>query len=347
MEVLLFLPLILSFAITFLVMPSWIRRAKNAGLEGKDINKYEKPRVAEAGGIVVLAGFTLGLLVYIAIITFNFSSTDHLIEILALLTVILILAFIGLIDSLFAASSNSAVNQHILGWRRGLSKKYRLVLCLFAAIPLMVINAGHSTLAFPIIGNINLGLIYPLFLIPIGIAGASTTFNFLAGFNGLESSQGIIIIGALSVVAYFTGNSWLALIGVVMVLALLGFWIFNKYPARVFPSDVLTYPMGGMIAIMAILGNMEKIALFFFIPYVVEVILKSRGRLVKQSFGKPNKDGSLDMPYDKIYGLEHFAIFCLKKIRGKVYETEVVYFINIIQILIIAIGFIVFRESIF
>jgi hypothetical protein len=68
---------------------------------------------------------------------------------------------------------------------------------------------------------------------------------------------------------------------------------------------------------MAILGNMEKIAIFFFIPYIVEVILKSRGRLKKESFAKPNKDNSLEMPYNKIYGLEHFAIWALKKIKNR------------------------------
>jgi UDP-N-acetylglucosamine--dolichyl-phosphate N-acetylglucosaminephosphotransferase len=195
----------------------------------------------------------------------------------------------------------------------------------------------------------SIGLLYPLIIIPIGIIGASTTFNFLAGYNGLEAGQGILIISALSLVSYFTGTTWLALIGLCMVLSLLAFWIFNKYPAKVFPGDVLTYPVGGLIAILAILGNFEKIAIFFFIPYIFEVILKSRGKLTKQSFGKPNKDGSLEMLYDKIYGLEHLAIFLLKKLKrdGKVYEKDVVIAIHAFQIVIILLGFIIFRNSIF
>jgi len=334
MELLLIIPLLVAFFVTFLILPAWIKRAKKFGLVGSDMNKYKKTSVAEAGGIAVITGFVLSVLLYIAIKTFYIKSNENVIEIFALLVSILMLAFIGLMDGL-------------LGWKIGLRKRFRIILCLFAAVPLMVINAGYSAVLLPIVGHINLGLIYPLILVPIAIVGTSTTFNFLAGFNGLESSQGILILSGLSMVAYFTGYPWLTLVGFCMVLSLMAFWIFNKVPAKAFPGDVLTYPVGGMIAIIAILGNMEKIAIFFFIPYIIEVILKLKGRLVKQSFGKPNKDDSLEMPYNKIYGLEHFSIWFLKKFNDKVYERNVVVFINIIQIAIILLGFLIFRQNIF
>lgn len=336
MELILILPPIIAFIVAFFTLPSWIRGAKNAGLEGKDINKHENPPVAEAGGVVVIAGAIIGILIYVALKTFYFKSPNNLIEIFAIICSIMMLAFIGVIDD-------------ILGWKIGLGKKVRLVLCIFAAIPLIVINVGSTNISIPFLDVVNLGLIYTLVLIPIGIVGASTTFNFLAGYNGLESSQGIILLAALSIVAFFTGQSWLALIGLCLVASLIAFYFFNRFPAKVFPGDVMTYPIGGMIAIMAIVGNMEKIAIFFFIPYILEVILKSRGRLNKQSFGKPNRDNSLEMPYDKIYGMEHFSIWFLKKIKKdrKVYEKDVVYFINLIQIAIIILGFIIFRNAIF
>jgi len=329
MNVLLLLPVIVAFLITFLVLPFWIKRAFRFGLVGKDMNKYNKPKVAEAGGIGAMAGFLLGVLFYVALKTILFNSRSNLIEIFALTTSILMLAWVGVIDG-------------FLGWRIGLSKKSRIILCLFAAIPLIVINAGHSIIDVPFLGIINLGLLYPLIFVPLGIVATSTTFNFLAGFNGLEAGQGIIIIGGLSLVAYITGSSWLALIGLCMVFALLAFLNFNWFPARVLPGDVLTYPVGGLIAIMAILGNFEKIAIFFFIPYIIEVVLKLRGRLIKQSFGKPNKDGSLDLAYNKIYSLNHVAILILKKWKKKAYEKEVVYLIWIFQMIIIVLGFLIF-----
>ncbi len=174
--------------------------------------------------------------------------------------------------------------------------------------------------------------------------GATTVFNFLAGFNGLEAGQGILILSALAIVTYITGSSWLTVVTLCLVVSLFAFYIFNVNPARVFPGDVLTYLIGAAIAVIAVLGDAEKIALFFFIPYFLEMILKLRGKLEKHSFGKPNPDGSLEEPYAKIYGLEHLAIRILKKIKPnkKAYENEVVYLINAFQALIIIIGFILF-----
>jgi UDP-N-acetylglucosamine--dolichyl-phosphate N-acetylglucosaminephosphotransferase len=330
----LFIPLIASFFITLFFLPSWINRARTAGLTGKDMNKYHGKEVAEAGGVTVIAGFIFGLLLFIAIKTFNFQTNDKVVEIFALLSCILIVAFIGLIDG-------------VLGWKKGLGRKIRVFLVFFAAIPLMVINAGEPKISLLSFNTLNLGIIYPLIFIPLGIIGASTTFNFLAGFNGLEARQGILILSALAVVAYLTDKGWLAVILACMVSALCAFLIFNSYPARVFPGDVLTYAIGALIAAAAIVGNFEKFAVFIFMPYIAEVLLKLRGKLKKESFGLPNKDGSIDLKDEKVYGLEHIAIKILKKQKSKVYEKDVVLFINIIQILFIIIGFLIFRKYIF
>lgn len=329
MEPLIIITIFISFFCTYLAMPFWIKKAKQIGLLWEDMNKYQKEKnVAGSGGIIVVVGAIIGIFMYIAIQTFYFKSLDGIsIKIFAMTITLLLVAGIGLIDDLF-------------GWKKGgLSKRSRIILVFLAAIPLMVINAGESNVL-----GIELGILFPLLVLPIGIIGATTTFNFLAGFNGLEARQGILLIGAMSLVTYLTGNSWLSVIGLCLIVSLVAFYIFNANPARVFPGDALTYAVGASIACMAILGNAEKIAIFFFIPYLLETILKLKGRLKKQSFGKPNPDGSLELPYDKIYGLEHFAIWILKRIKSskKVYENDVVTLINLFQIFIIIFGFILF-----
>jgi UDP-N-acetylglucosamine--dolichyl-phosphate N-acetylglucosaminephosphotransferase len=330
MELMLILPIISSFLIALFCLPIWIKKAKSEGLSGKDMQKVDKEEVAEAGGVCAVMGFIFGSLIYIGIRTFIFGSYNHAMEIFCLLSVILIISFVGFTDD-------------ILGWKKGLSKFSRVLFLAFAALPLLAINAGQT------ISGTNLELVYPLFLVAIGVIGASATFNFLAGYNGLETCQGIIIVSALSIVTYITGDRWLSVIGMIMVAGLFAFYIFNKYPAKVFPGDILTYPVGALIAIMAILGSIEKIAIFFFIPYILETILKIRGKLKKESFAKVNQDGSLEMPYDKIYGLEHLAIYLLKKIKPskKVYEKDVVRLINLFQILIVIVGFIIFKVDVF
>ena len=328
MKIVFLIIIFVSFFCTYLILPPWIKKAHLNGLTGKDMHKTDKRKLAEGGGLSVLTGVSLGILLYIALNVFYFNDDGKLIYIFALLSVLLISSIVGMVDDL-------------LGWKKGLSRKIRIIIILFAAVPLMVINAGNSTMNILFFGPVNFGILYPLLIIPIGILGATTTFNFLAGYNGLEASQGIIILSALAIVTYLTGNAWLSLIALFMVASLIAFYIFNTFPARVFPGDVLTYSVGALIASIAILGNIEKIAIFFFIPYMIETGLKLRGKLVKESFAKVNKDGSLEMPYKKIYGLEHLAILILKKYKPskKVYEKDVVYLINGFQIFIIVLGF--------
>ncbi len=337
MEPILFISIFISLILTILILPKWIKKCKQAGILWEDMNKPGYPKnVASSGGIVVVLSFTVGVLSYIAIRTFFIDSINGIIlKIFALISVILILAIIGLVDDL-------------LGWRHeGLSKRFRIFLAFMASIPLIVINVGVTNINLPFLGVIELGLLYPLILIPLGVAGATVTYNFLAGFNGLEAGQGIIILSFLSLIAYVTGSSWLALISLIMIGSLIVFYFYNKYPAKVFPGDSLTWALGALIAIMAILGNFEKIAIFIFIPYILETILKLRGRLKKHSFANPNKDRSLEMPYNKIYGLTHLSLFILKKFKKKVYEQDVVYLIFIFQIIICLIALIIFGEVLF
>jgi len=333
MEKILFSSLLIGFLVTLFFTPLWIKKAKKIGLIWEDMNKLGHPKnVAGSGGLIVIFGFVFGVLSYIAIKTFVLETDITTVEIFALLSTVLIAGIIGFVDDIF-------------GWvQGGLSAKFRIFLLLLSAVPLMVINAGESTMM-----GINLGLIYPLIFIPIGIIGAAATFNFLAGYNGLETSQGILVLSALALVTWFTGNSWLSIISLIMVSCLFAFYLFNHYPAKVFPGDVMTYSLGALIASIAILGNIEKIAVFFFIPYIIETGLKIRGKLKKESFARIHEDGSLENRYEKFYGLEHIAIHILKKIKksGKVHEKDVVRMINLFQIIVIALGIILFRNSIF
>ncbi len=336
MEELLFLPVFASIIITLVFLPAWIRKARQINLVWEDMNQYGHPKnLPGAGGIIVLMAFVLSVLIYVAIKTFILKTNLTSMETFALLTTTIIAGIIGFVDD-------------ILGWvRGGLRKRLRVILVIMAAIPLMVINAGESSINLPILGLVNTGWVYPLILIPIGVAGVTTTYNFLAGFKGLEAGQGIIILTFLSLIAYLTDSSWLALIGLCMVASLIVFYFFNIKAATILPGDALTYSVGALIASMAIIGNFERIAIVVFLPYITEFILKLRGKLKKQSFGIPNKDGSLEMPYDKIYGLTHVSLFILKKLKKKVYEKDIPRFIFCIQIILCLLALIIFRNSLF
>ena len=221
MEFTILIGILASVFIGLIFLPKWIKKCNEVGLLWEDMNKFNNPKnVAASGGIVVVMAFVFGVLIYVAIRTFVFQNSEDInLRIFSLLSVVLILAIVGLVDDL-------------LGWKHGgLSARFRIFLAFVAAIPLIVINAGYHTIALPYLGIMELGVLYTFVAIPLGIAGAATTYNLLAGFNGLESGQGIILLSFLSFVAYKTGSSWLAVIGLIMVASLFIFYLYNKYPA--------------------------------------------------------------------------------------------------------------------
>ena len=316
-------PIGIAFLCTLYILPYWIKRAKQSGLTGKDMHKLNSPTVANLGGVPVIIGFLIAVMFYIGMETFWFKQTSKNLEMMAAISTILITTIFAFIDD-------------ILGWKIGIKQWQKPIIILLAALPLAVVNSGQSIIALHFIGLLNLGILFPIVLIPIAVTGTSNGFNMLAGYNGLEAGMGILLLTTMGFVAWLNKASWVTMMALCMVAALIAFYIFNKHPAKVFPGNILTYSVGSLIAVVAIMGNMERIALILFIPYFIELFLKARGKFRKESFAKLLPDSSLMAPYNKFYGLEHIAVALQRGIRGKAYEREVTYTIFLIELVIIA-----------
>lgn len=328
-QILTVLAISLSFLITYFILPYWIKRAHLAKLAAIDVHKFDRRQVAEVGGLAVLGGFLIGILSYVGTKVFYYQFYENLSIVFATLTALLIAAIIGLVDD-------------ILGWKIGLRARYKVAITFFIALPIMVINSGQPTMFIPLLGITDLGLLYPLLLIPLALIGTSNGFNMIAGYNGLEAGLGIIILSTLGLLMYFLEESFIAVFAFTMVAALFAFWLYNKYPAKVFPGNTLTYIVGSLIGIIAIWGNIEKFALLLFIPYFLELALKLRGRLLKESFGQIKKDGTLRLRYEKLYGLEHVAIVVLEKCGLQTTEKNVVYSLYLFQLCFAALTLVYF-----
>jgi len=67
-EILLLFSLVISFLLTILVLPYWIKKTHQIGFLWEDMNKYKHSKnISASGGIVVVIAFVLGVLYYIAI----------------------------------------------------------------------------------------------------------------------------------------------------------------------------------------------------------------------------------------------------------------------------------------
>jgi len=306
--IILIVSMLASFITTFFITPYFIRFLKAAGIIGLDLQKRDKPQLATSGGICVAFGVLAGLLAYIGFQTFIFGAQAWLIPLLAVTSSVLIVMFVGFLDDLNVklTTVKTKEGQDI---RVGFPQWIKPLLTLPAAIPLMAINAGETSMAIPFIGRVPFGIFYPLLLIPLGIVATSNMVNLLAGFNGLEAGMGIVYLSGLGISALLNDRTSGAVTFLVTFTALIGFIRYNWYPARILPGDSLTYLLGSIVASGVIVGNMEKNGLIVMLPFIIEFFLKLRVKFNASCLGKLREDGKLDPPYGrKIYSWTHAAM---------------------------------------
>ncbi|MBW3015839.1 hypothetical protein KY330_05420 [Candidatus Woesearchaeota archaeon] len=308
-----------GFAVTFLVLPRGIKYLSSIGLDVKDMGKKHQPLVPISGGTIVMIGLFIALLFYIFIKTFILKDEASNAIILASICAMVIIAFIGFMDDLSIRETKKGLYVGLKRWQKPL-------LTLPAAIPLMVIKAGFSTMTVPFIGSVDFGLLYPLLLVPIGVVGAANMVNLLEGFNGMGAGMGIVYTLSLGLYAYVNGRTDAAVIAFAVLGTLVAFFIFNKVPAKVLPGDSLTYLLGAAIVSIAVVGNIEKAALIVSIPFIVEFFLKLRSRFKAQTYGKVTDDGKIKSIYERIYSIPHFFTR-----SGRFTEKQVVAFMILIQ----------------
>ena len=321
----LIIAMLVSF-LTTLYATSWlIRYLKRIDLVVPDVHKENKPLVPISGGLAVMAGLFAGLMTFIFFETFFPSETNllsqnghSLLLVFAAATSVLIITFVGFVDDIIIERS-----KHESG---GLKQWQKPLLTLTAALPLMVVNAGTSRMMFPFFGYVDTGILYPLLLVPIGVVGAANMVNILEGFNGIAAGMGLIYTLSLGLYAYAHGSYIAALFAFMAFSALAAFFIYNKCPARILPGDSLTYLLGSVLAIIAIVGNIEKVTLIISTPFIIEGLLKLRGGFKKKSIGYC-KDGKVFSNYEKVYSLPHILTR-----TGKFTEKQVVWFLMAIQL---------------
>lgn len=301
--------IVAGFTTTFALTPLAIRFLRDSGIVGIDQQKEDKPVLPTSGGIAVLFGFLVALTLYMGAKTFLPNTTPLQEDVLlAALSSTLIIALIGLVDDIHVKHEAETVKnneQLSVGFQRWWVKP---LFVLPAALPLMVVKAGHSTMTLPVVGPVEWGILYPLVLVPVALVAVSNATNMLAGQNGLEATLGIMLFLGLGVFTYLQGQVEGALISFAMMSALMGFFYYNFYPASILPGDSLTYAIGAAFAAALIIANVETFAIVIFLPWIVEAFLKLRSRFEAASLGELQADGTLKPMHDKIYSLTHLMM---------------------------------------
>ena len=271
-------------------------RLKARGVLGRDLNKPDKPEVAEMGGIAAVVGVFAGVGVLVAL-----DGIDNIDLLNVSLSAALGAAFVGMLDDLF-----------------DLRQRHKAILPFLIALPFAA--SADQRVVIPHIVELEFGP-WMILVAAFAVTCAANAANMLEGFNGLGTGLGIIMSLTLILLSIQHDRMDGVYLLVPLVGALTAFLWFNKYPAQVFPGDTMMLFMGASLAIAGILSNIEVQTAFIFIPMIIEFFLKLRGYFEGENYSKSTANGYLEYQ-GKIESLTH--IF-MKHMR--VNEKELVAFI--------------------
>ena len=116
----------------------------------------------------------------------------------------------------------------------------------------------------------DLGMLFIPFVFVV-ILGTVNGVNFTDGLDGLASSVTVLVATFFTVIAFFEGSD-VSPITTAVIGSLLGFLVYNVYPAKVFMGDTGSLALGGFVAATAIMLKMPLFILLVGIIYFVEVL---------------------------------------------------------------------------
>lgn len=255
------IPVIISFAISALLGPviiPWLRKLKASQTERTEgvQSHLAKAGTPTMGGIIFLIAVTVTSLIYV-------KDYPNIIPVLFLT---LGFGLIGFLDDYLKV---------VLKRSDGLLPKQKmagqLIVTAIFAFYLIRFTDVELTLLVPFSGGYewNIGwLAIPLLF--VAVIGTVNGVNFTDGLDGLASSVTIMVATFFSVVAVGT-KSGIEPITCAVVGALMGFLLFNVYPARVFMGDTGSLALGGFVAGAAYMMKMPLFIILVGLVYLIEV----------------------------------------------------------------------------
>lgn len=234
-----------AFIVTFAVTPIVAWAMKKRGIVGRDIHKLTKTEIPEMCGLAIIAGLA------VATLLFALVSPSGVREAAAFIGTVLIAGAIGVVDDL-----------HPLG------AKAKPILTAFAGLPIIILGTYVPYPDVPFVGHVRLTIVYPI-LIVVAIAVTSNSVNMMDVMNGSMPGTVAIISFTMTVVLLWGAETRTAALASGLLGAMLAFFYFNRFPARVFDGDTGSLSVGAAVGALAILGRIEAVALVALIPQIM------------------------------------------------------------------------------
>ncbi len=255
------LPVLIAFALSAIMGPLVIpilRRMKMGQTEREEgvQSHLKKTGTPTMGGVIILAS---------VVVTSAFYIKDYP-KIIPILFVTVGFGLIGFLDDYLKVvlkRSDGLFPMQKMALQILVTAIFAFYLVKFTDVPL--------TLLLPFSGGKywNIGwLAIPLMF--VAVIGTVNGVNFTDGLDGLASSVTVLVATFFTVVAVGT-KSGVEPVTCAVVGALLGFLLFNVYPASVFMGDTGSLALGGFVAATAYTMQMPIFIIIVGLVYLVEV----------------------------------------------------------------------------
>jgi len=243
------IPGIASFVTVYFLTPKIANFMRRRGIVGVDVHKESKVEIPEMCGLSIFLGLTVSLII-LAIF-----SADVL-KFLPFLLTLTLAAVVGVVD-----------------WFKPWGALQKIFLVALTSIPFILFGEYQSYPVLPFIGKLRLTIIYPLIFIPAFTTILGNTLNMVDVVNG--SMVGVSTVSAifLAITAIILGKVEVLPLYLSLTLTSYAFYIYNKYPAKVFAGDVGSLTLGVAFALTGIIGGLEVLTLIIFIPSLINSLL--------------------------------------------------------------------------
>lgn len=274
------LPLVFSMILTICAMPMFINyfRARQFGQTTREEGPLwheVKSGTPTMGGVVFVlmaAIVVLGLAIWWGLL--NVTT-------IMLLFVLLFFALIGFVDDFIIIFKKQ---------NEGLTSKQKFIAQLVgSAIFVVMYYLGdfRPVIHLPFLGEVQSWLVFAIFTI-LWITGFSNAVNLTDGLDGLVAGTATISYGAYAYIAYQQQQQEILLFCLAIIGGLIGFFLFNKKPAKIFMGDVGSLSLGAGLAVVSLALGKEWSLLvigFIFVVETASVILqvwsfKTRGKRI-------------------------------------------------------------------
>ena len=255
------IPVLISFAVSLVLGPvviPFLRKLKMKQTERTDgvQSHLKKAGTPTMGGIIILASIIVTSLFYV-------KDYPAIIPILFLTVAFGLIGFLDDYLKVVLKRSDGLLPMQKMALQIVVTAVFAFYLVVVAEVPLTML-VPFSDGYYLDIGWMAVPVLF------IAVIGTVNGTNFTDGLDGLASSVTVLVATFFTVVAVGT-KSGVEPITCAVVGALLGFLLFNVYPASVFMGDTGSLALGGFVAGAAYMMQMPLFIIIVGFIYLVEV----------------------------------------------------------------------------